>query len=153
MLRRDRPSATARLSAGSRTSASQTEDARLFRRDYRQARPGTEIPVDENEETLRRLSLHDEGALAHALGAYAEGSVPGLDARRSALVRLAATIALRGELPSYLSNVEMAIASGATHDDIVGVYRAIASEVGEAAANKAAGELKAALEAQRPPVA
>ena len=109
--------------------------------------------MDENEESLRRLSLHDEGALAHALGAYAQGAVPGLDARCSALARLAATIALRGELPSYLSNVEMAIASGATHDDIVGVYRAVASHVGEAAASKAAGELEAALAAQRPPVA
>jgi alkylhydroperoxidase/carboxymuconolactone decarboxylase family protein YurZ len=76
-----------------------------------------------------------------------------LDARCSALARLAATIALRGELPSYLSNVEAAIAGGATHEDIIGVYRAVASHVGEAAANKAAAELEAALAAQRPPVA
>ena len=109
--------------------------------------------MDENEETLRRLSLHDEGALAHALGAYAQGAVPGLDARCSALARLAATIALRGELPSYLSNVEAALAGGATHDDIIGVYLAVASHVGEVAASKAAGELEAALAAHRPPVA
>lgn len=109
--------------------------------------------MDENEETLRRLSLHDEGALAHALGAYADAAVPGLDARCSALARLAATIALRGELPSYLSNVEAAMAGGATHDDIIGVYLAVASQVGAAAANKAEEELEAALAAQRPPVA
>ena len=109
--------------------------------------------MDENEETLRRLSLHDEGALAHALGAYAHAAVPGLDARCSALARLAATIALRGELPSYLSNVEAALAGGATHEDIFGVYLAVASQVGAAAANKAEEELEAALAAQRPPVA
>ena len=109
--------------------------------------------MDENEETLRRLSLHDERALAHALTACAQGAVPGLDARCSALARLAATIALRGELPSYVSNVEAAIAAGATHDEIVGVYLAVAPEVGEAAASKALGELEAALATHRPPVA
>ena len=109
--------------------------------------------MDENEEILRRLSLHDERALAHALTACAQGAVPGLDARCSALARLAATIALRGELPSYLSNVEAAIAAGATHDEIVGVYLAVAPEVGEVAASKASGELRAALATHRPPIA
>ena len=109
--------------------------------------------MDENEEILRRLSLHDERALAHALDAYARGTVPGLDARCSALARLAATIALRGELPSYLSNVEAAILAGATYDEIVGVYLAVAPEVGETAASKASRELEAALAAYRPPVA
>ena len=109
--------------------------------------------MDENEEILRRLSLHDERALAHALDAYARGTVPGLDARCSALARLATTIALRGELPSYLSNVEAAILAGATCDEIVGVYLAVAPEVDEAAASKASRELEAALAAHRPPVA
>jgi alkylhydroperoxidase/carboxymuconolactone decarboxylase family protein YurZ len=109
--------------------------------------------VDENEETLRRLSLHDERSLAQAMTKSAQGAVPGLDARCSALARLAATIALRGELPSYISDVEAALAAGATQDEIVGVYLAIASEVGEAAASKALGELEAALATHRPPVA
>jgi alkylhydroperoxidase/carboxymuconolactone decarboxylase family protein YurZ len=109
--------------------------------------------VDENEETLRRLSLHDERSLAQAMTKSAQAAVPGLDGRCSALARLAATIALRGELPSYISDVEAAIAAGATRDEIVGVYLAVAPEIGEAAASKASGELEAALAAYRPPVA
>jgi alkylhydroperoxidase/carboxymuconolactone decarboxylase family protein YurZ len=108
--------------------------------------------VDDPEETLRRLSLHDERALARVLGAYGQGSVPGLDAKGSALARLAATIALRGELPSYLSNVDAAIDGGADFDEIIGVFLAIAPEVGEAAASKAATELEAALAPHRPQV-
>jgi alkylhydroperoxidase/carboxymuconolactone decarboxylase family protein YurZ len=109
--------------------------------------------VDEPEETLRRLSLHDERALSRVLGAYAQGSVPGLDAKGSALARLAATIALRGELPSYLSNVDAAIDGGADLDEVIGVFLAIAPEIGEAAASKAAIELEAVLANYRPPVA
>jgi len=108
--------------------------------------------VDEPEELLRRLSMHDERALTRVLGAYAQGAVLGLDAKGSALARLAATIALRGELPSYLSNVDAAIDGGAELDEIIGVFLAIAPEIGEAAASKAAAELDAALASHRPPV-
>ena len=108
--------------------------------------------MDEPEVLLRRLSMHDEGALTRVLGAYAQGAVLGLDAKGSALARLAATIALRGELPSYLSNVDAAIDGGAELDEIIGVFLAIAPEIGEAAASKAAAELDAALASHRPPV-
>jgi alkylhydroperoxidase/carboxymuconolactone decarboxylase family protein YurZ len=106
--------------------------------------------VEGPEETLRRLSMHDERALTRVMGAYAQGSVPGLDAKGSALARLAATIALRGELPSYLSNVNAAIDGGAGIDEIIGVFLAIAPEIGESAASKAAAELDAALAPHRP---
>ena len=108
--------------------------------------------MEEPEETLRRLSMHDERALARVMSTYAQGSVPGLDAKGSALARLAATIALRGELPSYLSNVDAAIDAGADIDEIIGVFLAIAPEIGEAAASKAAAELDAALASHRPSV-
>ena len=106
--------------------------------------------MEEPEETLRRLSMHDERALARVMSTYAQGSVPGLDAKGSALARLAATIALRGELPSYLSNVNAAIDGGAGIDEIIGVFLAIAPEIGESAASKAAAELDAALASHRP---
>lgn len=112
---------------------------------------GNGPPMDQAEETLRRLSLHDEEVLTRVLAAYAQGSVPGLDARGSALARLAATIALRGELPSYLSNVDAAIEGGADLDEIIGVFLAIALEIGEAAASKGAAQLHAALACHRPP--
>src|SRR4029077_15148171 len=70
--------------------------------------------------------MHDERALALVVGAYAQAAAPGLDAKTSALARLAATIALRGELPSYLSNVDAAIDGGADLDEITGVFLAIA---------------------------
>jgi alkylhydroperoxidase/carboxymuconolactone decarboxylase family protein YurZ len=107
---------------------------------------------DEPEEMLRRLSMHDERALALVVGAYAQGAVPGLDEKASALARLAATIALRGELPSYLSNVDAAIDGGADLDEIVGVFLAIAPVIGEVATREAAAELEAALASHRPPV-
>jgi alkylhydroperoxidase/carboxymuconolactone decarboxylase family protein YurZ len=126
-----------------------------MRRDQRRPYVGTDRrrrPVDEPEETLRRLSMHDEPALARVLGAYTQGAVPGLDAKDAALARLAATIALRGELPSYLSNVEAAIDGGAELDEIIGVFLAIAPVIGEVAAREAAAELEAALASHRPPV-
>ena len=69
--------------------------------------------------------MHDESALPLVVGAYAQAAAPGLDAKASALARLAATIALRGELPSYLSNVDAAIDGGADLDEITGVFLAI----------------------------
>jgi hypothetical protein len=57
-----------------------------------------------------------------------------------------------GELPSYLSNVDAAIDGGADLDEIIGVFLAIAPEIGEAAASKAAAELDAALASHRPSV-
>ena len=107
--------------------------------------------MEEPEETLRRLSLHDERALALVLGAYAQGAVPGLDEKASALARLAATIALRGKLPSYMSNVDAAIEGGADPAEIIGVFLAIAPEIGEAAASEAAADLEAALASHRRP--
>lgn len=108
--------------------------------------------MDEPEEILRRLSMHDESALALVVGAYAQAAAPGLDAKTSALARLAATIALRGELPSYLSNVDAAIDEGADLDEITGVFLAIAPVIGEVATREAAAELEAALASHRPPV-
>ena len=108
--------------------------------------------MDEPEEILRRLSMHDERALALVVGAYGQAAVPGLDAKASALARLAATIALRGELPSYLSNVEAAIDGGTDLDEITGVFLAIAPVIGEVATREAAAELEAALASHRPPV-
>ena len=101
--------------------------------------------MDEPEELLRRLSMHDERALTRVLGAYAQGAVLGLDAKGSALARLAATIALRGELPSYLSNVDAAIDGGAEFDEIIGVLFAVAPAVGVARVVSAAPKLASAM--------
>jgi alkylhydroperoxidase/carboxymuconolactone decarboxylase family protein YurZ len=108
--------------------------------------------VDEPDEILRRLSMHDERALALVVGAYAQAAVPGLDAKASALARLAATIALRGEVASYLSNVEAALDGGAELDEIIGVFLAIAPVIGEVATREAAAEFEAALASYRPAV-
>src|SRR4029077_17772183 len=96
--------------------------------------------------------MHDERALALVVGAYAQAAAPGLDAKTSALARLAATIALRGELPSYLSNVDAAIDGGADLDEITGVFLAIAPVSGEVPPREPAPELKAALPPPPPPV-
>jgi 4-carboxymuconolactone decarboxylase len=54
----------------------------------------------------------------------------GLDARTFSLVKIAALIAVDAPPASYLWQVPNALASGATPEDILGVLRAVAPQVG-----------------------
>ena len=100
----------------------------------------------EYKETLRRLALNDETFVAAVLGMgrdTVEDST--LDEKTHALARLSASLAIDAASSSYQSNVELALAAGATVDEIVGCLIAVAPIIGLARAVSAAPELALAL--------
>jgi alkylhydroperoxidase/carboxymuconolactone decarboxylase family protein YurZ len=98
------------------------------------------------EELLRRLALNDEATLESALHAdLSNESAGGLDAKSSALVRLAGLIAVRSAPASYEWGVSAALAAGATDDEIVGVLLAVSAVVGAGRASCAAADIARAL--------
>jgi alkylhydroperoxidase/carboxymuconolactone decarboxylase family protein YurZ len=100
----------------------------------------------ETKRTLRRLALHDDQFVESVLrlgGATVD--VSGLDQKTHALVRLGASLAIDATVGSYRSNVEMALAAGASVDEIVGTLIAVAPDVGVIRAVAAAPELALAL--------
>jgi hypothetical protein len=109
-------------------------------------RPDDRGVTPDQEDLLRRLALNDEGALEAVLGrALDPGAVPGLDAERVALVRLAGLIALDGEPASYQWAVSAALAAGASDAAVVGVLVALAPIAGSVRVSTAAPEVALAL--------
>ena len=103
--------------------------------------------VDEaTKDTLTGLALGDIQVLETALElreAWQERS--GLDARAFSLVKIAALIALDAPPASYVWQVSNALDAGATPNEIVGVMRAIAPQVGGPRVVAAAPEIMVAL--------
>ncbi len=98
------------------------------------------------EDTLRRLTLGDERMLASI------ESGPGvhvgpctLDPRTSALVRLGALVALDAAGASYQREVDLALAAGATVEEIVAVLTAVAPAAGSARVMSAAPRVALAV--------
>jgi alkylhydroperoxidase/carboxymuconolactone decarboxylase family protein YurZ len=86
-----------------------------------------------HKETLRRLTLNDEGYVAQVLGGRAT-PVAGafLDARTEDLLRLAALIAMDAGPSAMDTAVAAAMAAGASPGDIVDVLLLVAPSVGSA---------------------
>lgn len=97
-------------------------------------------------EALAALAGGDPDALAQALGQQEVARErSGLDPRSSALVKIAALVALGSPPASYLWQVEAAIDAGVTPQEILGVLFAILSEVGSPRVVSAAPEIMLAL--------
>jgi alkylhydroperoxidase/carboxymuconolactone decarboxylase family protein YurZ len=97
-------------------------------------------------ETLRSLALNDEGFVDSVLGMGRDTvRVSGLDPKTHALVRLGAALAIDAAPSSYQSGVEVALAAGASLDEIVGTLIAVAPAVGLARVVSAAPELALAI--------
>lgn len=87
--------------------------------------------MDEPEDTLRSLAVHDEKVVRSVLASGLEPpDALGIDAKTYALVRLGVLICLDASVASYQSSVSLALAAGATTSDIVDTLRAIAAMVG-----------------------
>ena len=71
--------------------------------------------------------------------------VSGLDKKTHALVRLGAALAIDAAPSSYQSTIDLALAAGASIDEIVGTLIAVAPTVGIARVVSAAPELALAL--------
>jgi alkylhydroperoxidase/carboxymuconolactone decarboxylase family protein YurZ len=109
----------------------------------------TPVKTDVGQETvaaLTGLAMGDLEFLGEAMEIReASRQATGLDARTFALVKIAALVALDSPPASYLWQIANAIDAGATPEDILGVLRAVAPQVGGPRAIAAAPEIMVAL--------
>jgi len=100
----------------------------------------------EATDRLRKLALNDEQFMESILGVgRANVDVSNLDQKTHALVRLGASLAIKAAGSSYQAKVEMALAAGASVDEIVGTLIAVTPDVGLVHAVTTAPELALAL--------
>src|SRR3954447_6734977 len=102
--------------------------------------------AQDTQSTLAGISAGEVDVLTEAVGVretLQEGT--GLDARTFALVKIAALVALDAPPASYAWQVTNALAEGATPEDILGVLRAVAPQVGGPRVVAAAPEIMIAL--------
>ena len=100
----------------------------------------------DTQDTLAGISAGDMTMLEAALGLReAALAATGLDARTFALVKIAALIALDAPPASYAWQVTNALADGASPEDLLGVLRAVAPQVGGPRIVAAAPELMLAM--------
>ena len=96
----------------------------------------------ETQDALQGISAGDLDFLETAVGLReAQLENTGLDARTFALVKIAALIALDAPPASYAWQVANALEDGASPEDILGVLRAVAPQVGGPRVVAAAPEL------------
>jgi 4-carboxymuconolactone decarboxylase len=107
----------------------------------------------DTHHTLTGVATGDVSLLEDVLGLReAQMEAVGLDSRTFALVKIAALIALDAPPASYAWQVANALNDGATPEEIVGVLRAIAPQVGGPRVVAAAPELMLALGLDLPDV-
>ncbi len=107
----------------------------------------TQVNVDEaTRQTLSGLSTGDMDLLEEGMKARDQWQQSsGLDPRSYSLVKIAALVALDAPPASYVWQIANALDSGATPNEIVGVLRAIAPQVGGPRCMAAAPEIMVAL--------
>jgi 4-carboxymuconolactone decarboxylase len=100
----------------------------------------------DTHQTFSELSSGNVDILEKAIGlreVNRDGS--GLDPREFALVKIAALVALDAPPASYEWQIGNALADGVTSEEILGVLRAVAPQVGGPRVVAAASEVMAAL--------
>ena len=101
---------------------------------------------DATRDALAGLALGDPELLLEGLEMRAEMQErSGLDPRSFALVKIAALIAVDAPPASYLWQVSNALDAGCTPEELMGVLRAIAPQVGGPRVVAAAPEIMVAL--------
>jgi alkylhydroperoxidase/carboxymuconolactone decarboxylase family protein YurZ len=99
-----------------------------------------------HEEALRDLAMNDERFVESVLAIQLTNiEASNLDPKTHSLARLGALIALDAAPASYQWNIGMALAAGASPEEIVGVLIAVAPTVGLARVVSAAPELALAI--------
>jgi alkylhydroperoxidase/carboxymuconolactone decarboxylase family protein YurZ len=100
----------------------------------------------ETHQTLSGVSSGSTDVLETAIGLReADLKFSGLDPRAFALVKIAALIALDAPPASYAWQIGNALEDGVTPEDIVGVLRAVAPQVGGPRTVAAAAEIMVSL--------
>ena len=101
--------------------------------------------MDEYKEHLRRLAVHDD-ALLDAIGVEGGSFAASvIDERTAALVRIAATVAVDAAPASFQHAVALALAAGATGDEIVASLEAVTPVTGAARVVQCAPKVALAL--------
>src|SRR5215471_10559026 len=121
---------------------------RTTERNYAMTTPAKADVDDATKDALTGLALGDVEVL-ELREAWQERS--GLDPRAFSLVKIAALIAVDAPPASYLWQVSNALDAGATPNEILGVMRAIAPQVGGPRVVAAAPEIMVALGLSLPP--
>jgi 4-carboxymuconolactone decarboxylase len=101
--------------------------------------------MDEYKQHLRQLAVHDE-ALLETIGTERSSfATTVIDEKTAALVRVAATIAVDAAPPSFQHAVALALAVGATSDEIVAILEAVTPVTGTARVVQCAPKVALAL--------
>jgi alkylhydroperoxidase/carboxymuconolactone decarboxylase family protein YurZ len=101
--------------------------------------------MDEYKQQLRRLAVHDD-ALLDALSVEGGACKPSvIDEKTTALVRVAATIAVDAAPYSFQHAITLALAAGATSDEIVASLEAVTPVTGTARVVQCAPKVALAL--------
>jgi alkylhydroperoxidase/carboxymuconolactone decarboxylase family protein YurZ len=101
--------------------------------------------MDEFKRHLRRIAVHDD-ALLDQLAVEGRASDPTiLDDKTTALLRLAATVAVDAAPYSFQHAVALALAAGATNDEVVASLEAVTPVTGTARVVQCAPKVALAL--------
>jgi alkylhydroperoxidase/carboxymuconolactone decarboxylase family protein YurZ len=140
------------IRGGLRGHRSQPRQARTMERKYAMSTPAKADVDDVTKDALNGLALGDVDMLERGLELReAWQAQSGLDPRAFSLVKIAALIAVDAPPASYLWQVSNALDAGATPNEILGVMRAIAPQVGGPRVVAAAPEIMVALGLSLPP--
>lgn len=100
----------------------------------------------DTHQTLSGISAGKPDVLESAIGLRTLSyEASGLDARTFSLVQIATLIALDAPPPSYAFQIVSALEEGVTPEEILGVLRAVALQVGGPKVVSAASEIMMAL--------
>ena len=101
--------------------------------------------MDEYKQRLRRLAVHDEALLDEIAVDGRSSATSVIDERTAALVRVAATIAVDAAPASFQHAVALALAAGATNDEIVASLEAVTPVTGASRVVQCAPKVALAL--------
>ena len=101
--------------------------------------------MDEYKEHLRLLAVHDEALLEAVAVAGSSYDASVIDKRTAALIRVGATVAIDAALASFQHAVTLALAAGATSDEIVASVEAVTPVTGAAQVVQCAPKVGLAL--------
>ena len=102
-------------------------------------------PMDEYKEHLRRLAVHDDALLDAVSVEGSSSPTSAIDEKTAALVRVAATIAVDAAPHSFQHAIALALAAGATSDEIVASLEAVTPVTGAARVVQCAPKVALAL--------
>jgi 4-carboxymuconolactone decarboxylase len=108
--------------------------------------PGGTLMAEETHESLLGIARHDPAVLEELVQASVENiEASGLDPKVYAMVNIAALVALDAAPASYVWHVGLALESGVTPEEILGLLIALTPAVGNARIVAAAPEIALAL--------